>query len=292
MQTDPCSDPALVAELRAAGCVFAEEEAALLLADRPARAVLDERISRRVGGEPLEYVLGWAEFCGYRVTVIPGVFVPRQRTEFLVELAVQFLDGRAAPLVVDLCCGTGAIGLALGRARPAARIHGADLDPDAVACAATNLATVGGAVYRSDVFDGLPTELRGAVDVIAANAPYVPTDAIALMPTEARLHEHRVALDGGADGLDLHRRIAGQAADWLRPGGHLLIETSERQADRTAAAMRGRRAVGRDRARRGPGRHRGARNPLRRRTTDAPQRTPTGVRTPARVPRPSRSPRR
>jgi release factor glutamine methyltransferase len=225
--------------LRAAGSVFAEEEAALLLLDRPARHVLEERVRRRVDGEPLEYVLGWAEFCGQRVAVVPGVFVPRRRTVYLVELAAALLHSSAAPLIVDLCCGTGAIGLALGLRRPAAHIHGADVDPIAVACATTNLARVRGIAHRSDLFDGLPPELRGRTDLIVANAPYVPTEAIALMPAEARLYEHRVALDGGSDGLDLHRRIAAQAADWLRPGGHLLIETSEQQADRTAQAMRG-----------------------------------------------------
>jgi len=237
--TDLPPDPAVVATLRAGGCVFAEDEAALLLLDRPAPATLDERVRRRVDGEPIEYVLGWAEFCGHRVTVVPGVFVPRRRTEFLVELAAAVLEEHAAPVVVDLCCGSGAIGMALGHSRPAAGIHGADIDPVAVACAAVNLAAVGGTAYLSDLVAGLPPGLRGAVDMIVANAPYVPTDAIALMPAEARLHEHRVALDGGADGLDLHRRIAGQVADWLCPGGRLLIETSEEQADQTAAAVRG-----------------------------------------------------
>ena len=238
VSTDPPPDPAVVATLRAAGCVFAEEEAALMLRDSPARSVLDGRVRRRVDGEPLEYVLGWAEFCGHRVMVVPGVFVPRRRTEFLVESAVAVLEDSPAPLVVDLCCGTGAIGLALGLSRPDAQVNGADIDPVAVACAATNLAAVRGTAYLSDLFDGLPTELRGRTDLIVANAPYVPTDAIPLMPAEARLHEHRVALDGGSDGLALHRRIAAQAADWLRPGGHLVIETSAEQADRTAAAMR------------------------------------------------------
>ncbi len=96
-------------------------------------------------------------------------------------------------------------------------------------------------MFQGDLNDPLPTGLLGRVDVLAVNAPYVPTDAIALMPPEARLFESRVALDGGADGLDIQRRVAAQAPRWLAPGGHLLIETSERQAPRTAEAVAGAR---------------------------------------------------
>ena len=194
---------------------------------------LERMLARRVVGEPLEQVLGWAEFCGMRVAVAPGVFVPRRRTEFLVERAVQLLGDHRRPVVVDLCCGTGAIGVAIAQ-QIDVELYAADLDPDAVACARRNVTT--GEVHEGDLYDALPAGLRGRVDLLAVNAPYVPTDEIRLMPPEARLHEHHVALDGGSDGLDLHRRVAAGAPQWLRPGGTLLIETSQAQADATAAA--------------------------------------------------------
>jgi len=228
------TDPAVVARLRAAGCVFAEDEARLLLAAAPTAAALDALVARRVAGEPLEHVLGWAEFCGLRIAVGAGVFVPRRRTEFLAEQAVAL--ARPGAVVVDLCCGTGAVGAVVAAAVPGARVHAADVDPAAVALARRNLP--GGWVHEGDLDAPLPVALRGHVDVLVANAPYVPTGAIALMPPEARLHEARVALDGGPDGTDVQRRVAAAAPRWLAPGGHLLIETSDRQAPSTAAAMR------------------------------------------------------
>jgi release factor glutamine methyltransferase len=228
-------DPEIVAALRAAGCVFAEEEAALLEAGAREGGDLPLMLARRVAGEPLEQVLGWAEFCGLRIKVVPGVFVPRRRTEALVELAV-LAAGKAdrRPVVVDLCCGTGAIGVAVASVLPAVELHATDMDPDAVACARLNI--VHGHVHEGDLYDALPDHLRGRVDVIVVNAPYVPTEEIAMMPPEARDHEHRIALDGGADGLDVHRRVAAGAPEWLGPGGTLLIETSREQAELTAAA--------------------------------------------------------
>ncbi|SCX39568.1 release factor glutamine methyltransferase [Klenkia marina] len=218
----------VVARLRAAGCVFAEEEAALLLADG---RDLDGLVARRVAGEPLEQVLGWVGFCGLRVLLDPGVFVPRQRTALLVEQAVA-LGGR---VVVDLCCGAGAVGLAVAAGLGDVELVAADLDPAAVACARRN--GVGAVV--GDLYDALPSGLRGRVDLLCVNAPYVPTDAIDAMPPEARDHEPAVALDGGPDGLDLHRRVAAGARDWLAPGGSLLLETSRRQVDGTVAAVEG-----------------------------------------------------
>jgi release factor glutamine methyltransferase len=191
-------------------------------------------VQRRVAGEPLEQIVGWAEFCGIRVAVAPGVFVPRRRTEALVDLAVAIIVDLDRPVVVDLCCGTGAIGVAVAAREPPTELHAADLDPAAVACARRNVTM--GEVHEGDLYDALPAGLRGRIDVLAVNAPYVPTDEIALMPTDARDHEHRIALDGGPDGLALHRRVAAGAATWLRPGGTLLIETSRPQADGTAAA--------------------------------------------------------
>jgi release factor glutamine methyltransferase len=221
----------LVAQLRAAGCVFAEDEAALLLA---AGGDLEALVERRVAGEPLEQVLGWAEFCGLRVVVEPGVFVPRQRTRLLVREALALAG--AGSVVLDLCCGTGAVGAAIAAAVPGAELHAADVDPAAVRCARRN---VPGSVYAGDLYDALPGTLHGRVDVLVANAPYVPTGAIALMPPEARDHEARAALDGGADGLDVQRRVAAGAPSWLAPGGWLLIETSGEQAPATMAAMTG-----------------------------------------------------
>ncbi len=221
----------LVARLRAAGCVFAEDEAALLSSAARSPGELRQLVDARVAGQPLEYLLGWVDFAGLRIAVGPGVFVPRQRTELLVERALPLVgDGGT---VVELCCGAAAVSAALLAARPGLRLYAADIDEVAVRCAAANLGGRG-RVYRGDLYAPLPGELRGAVDVLVVNAPYVPSEAIATMPPEARLHEPLTALDGGADGLDLHRRIAAGAGEWLAPGGHLVIETSRGQASRTA----------------------------------------------------------
>lgn len=225
----------VVTALRAAGCVFAEDEAALLIDAAESEVELDALVARRAGGEPLEYVLGWVSFAGLRVAVDPGVFVPRRRTEFLVSQAVAVAPPGA--VVVDLCCGCGAIGLAVATALGSAELHAADVDPLSVACASRNLAPVGGHVYEGDLVAALPPRLRGTIDVLVANAPYVPTDAIDLMPPEARLHEPLVALDGGSDGLDVLRRIIAVAPSWLAPAGHLLFETSRAQAPVAAATV-------------------------------------------------------
>src|SRR4051794_2255091 len=225
----------VVARLRAAGCVFAEDEARLLLAEAGSPAELDVLVARRVGGEPLEQVLGWAEFRGLRIAVGPGVFVPRRRTELLVEEAVALASPGA--VVVDLCCGSGALGLAVATAVEGIELHATDVDPAAVDCAAGNVAAVGGQAYAGDLFAALPAGLRGRVDLLLANVPYVPSDAIALMPPEARLHEARMGLDGGADGLDVARRVVAEAPRWLATGGSLLFETSEDQAADAGAAV-------------------------------------------------------
>jgi len=229
---------AIVSRLRDAGCVFAEDEARLLISAARTPAGLAAMVDQRTAGRPLEHVLGWAEFCGLRMAVAPGVFIPRRRTEFLVERAADLArraagqaPGRAA-VIVDLCCGSGAVGAALAAALGRVELHAADIDPAAVRCARPNVAAAGGQVYQGDLYGPLPARLRGRVDILAANVPYVPTGAVGLLPPEARDHEPRVALDGGADGLDVLRRVTAAAPRWLAPGGHLLVETSERQAPR------------------------------------------------------------
>ena len=217
--------PDLVDRLRAAGCVFAEDEARLL-ADAATGPVLEGLVRRRVAGEPLEHLLGWVAFDDLRVRVMPGVFVPRRRSEALVHAAVVLL--RPGSVVVDLCCGCGALGLAIARRVPV-ELHAADVDLAATACAATNLAGIG-TVHTGDLFEALPPSLRGRVDVLVANTPYVPAAAIADMPPEARDHEPGTALDGGDDGLGPARRVAAGAPAWLAPGATVLIETGEAQA--------------------------------------------------------------
>ncbi|MFF2848022.1 putative protein N(5)-glutamine methyltransferase [Streptomyces sp. NPDC058001] len=224
------SSPALsvvVATLRVAGCVFAEDEARLLLSTARTPAELSAMVERRAAGLPLEHVLGWAEFHGLRITVDPGVFVPRRRTEFLVDRAVR-LAPRSGAVVVDLCCGSGAVGAALVADLDQAEWYASDVDPAAVACARRNV--TGGEVFEGDLFAPLPAGLRGRVDILLANVPYVPSDEVGLLPPEAREHEPLVALDGGADGLDVLRRVTAEATRWLAPGGHLFVETGERQA--------------------------------------------------------------
>jgi release factor glutamine methyltransferase len=221
----------IVTRLRAAGCVFAEDEARLLISAARTPADLASMVDRRAIGLPLEHVIGWAEFCGLRIAVDPGVFVPRNRTKFLVSQAASL--SRPGAVVVDLCCGSGAVGAALAATLERIDLYAADIDPAAVRCARRNVTAFGGHVYEGDLFEPLPATLQGRVDVLVANAPYVPTEAIRLLPPEARIHEARVALDGGADGLNVQRRVAASASLWLAAGGHLLVETSERQAPQT-----------------------------------------------------------
>ncbi|MFF1384988.1 putative protein N(5)-glutamine methyltransferase [Arthrobacter sp. NPDC058288] len=245
-----------VHRLRAAGCVFAEEEARLLAGAAASAAELEAMIGRRVAGLPLEHILGWAEFCGLRIGVTAGVFVPRRRTEFLVRQAEQLLrgvqgddahrrgvhgdgaNGTRQPVVVDLCCGSGAVGAALAARVAGIELHASDLDPAAVLCAKGNIEPAGGRVHEGDLFGPLPARLRGGIAVLVANAPYVPTAAIGTMPPEARTHEPLMSLDGGPDGLDIQRKVIAEAPAWLAPGGHVLIETSRRQARRTIGLMR------------------------------------------------------
>lgn len=236
------SHAAVVNRLRAAGCVFAEAEAQLLMSAAKTAHDLAEMLDRRVAGLPLEHILGWVEFCGLRIAVDPAVFVPRRRTEFLVGQAADVVGRRSStepPVVVDLCCGTGAVGVALAAVLDRIELYAVDLDPAAARCARRNLADVGGRALVGDLYDPLPVGLQGSVDVLLANAPYVPSDAIGLMPPEARLHEARVALDGGTDGLDVARRVVAGAAPWLAPTGALLIETSDAQSCALAAVFAG-----------------------------------------------------
>ncbi len=221
-------DTTIVAKLRAAGCVFAEEEAELLASCAASADDLAAMVDRRASGLPLEQVVGWAAFCGLRIAVRPGVFIPRRRTECLVRQAVAVAPAHA--VAVDLCCGSGAIGAALAATAGIARLYAVDVDPVAVECARDNLAEAGGVVLEGDLYAPLPPDLHRRVDILVANVPYVPSAEIALLPPESRLHEPRATVDGGADGLDVLRRIAAGAATWLAPGGHFLVETSADQA--------------------------------------------------------------
>ncbi len=217
---------AVVARLAAAGCVASEAEAVALLAEAPDAATLESWVRRREGGEPLEWITGIVRFCGHRLRIVPGVYVPRPQTEELARRAAALLseNGRA----LDLCTGSGAVAVHLAASVPTATVIGVDIDPRAVACARRN----GVPVAAADL--AAPFGPTARFDVVTAVAPYVPTDAIGLLPVDVRAHEPRDALDGGADGLDLVHRVIAVASALLRPGGWLLIEVGGDQ-DRVLA---------------------------------------------------------
>jgi len=225
----------IVEELRTAGSVFAEDEAAMLVETASSPDELRAMVEQRVAGLPIQQIVGWAEFCGMRIQLEPGVFVPRHKTEFLVEKAIGL--GKPGDVVLDLCCGSGAIGVAVAAGLEGIELHAADIEPAAIKCARRNVLPAGGKVWQGDLYEPLPTSLRGRVNLLLANAPYVPSREVHLMPREARLHEEPVTLDGGEDGLEIQRRVIVGASGWLAPGGHLLIETSDQQAEGTMEAM-------------------------------------------------------
>lgn len=200
----------VVERLRAAGSVFAEDEARLLAGD-------EALIARRIAGERLEHVLGSVGFCGLRLEIGPGVFIPRPQTEALAEQAAAL----APTVALDLFAGCGAIACVVRQRNPGARVFAAELDPVALECARRNGERFGVEVVASDVDAGVPAALEGTVDVLTANVPYVPTAELPFVPHDG---EPEMALDGGHDGLDWVRRVVEIAPRWLRPGGVLLYE--------------------------------------------------------------------
>ncbi len=235
------TDDALVARLRAAGCVFAEQEAdALRSAARTGalraldEAELERLVLRRVAGEPLEVVVGYAEFAGLRIPVAAGVFVPRVRTELVARIASALAP--PSSIVVDLCCGSGAIAAAIAHSRPDLTVWAADIDPVAIGLAATTLATYGAHAMVSDMDAALPAALDGRVAVVASCPPHVPSAQVALMPTEARDHEPLATLDGGPTGTVMQARVFDAALRLLAPEGVCIVESSEHLADASLAA--------------------------------------------------------
>ncbi len=223
----------VVAALAAAGCISPDEEAdELLEAAHGDRDLLDRLIDRRGTGEPLEWIVGSLSFCGTRIHLDPGVYVPRWHTEALVRRAAELLP--RGGLVVDLCTGSGAIPAALAAMRPDARILATDIDPTAVGCARAN----GVDVRVGDLDTALPTTIAGTVDVMTAVVPYVPTDALQLLPRDVQAFEPRHALDGGAGGTRLLERVIERSVAWLRPGAWLLLELGGDQSQPMLAKMR------------------------------------------------------
>lgn len=220
----------VAATLRAAGSVFADDEARALR-ETFAGAALDAAVRRRVAGEPFEHVVGWADFAGVRVVVRPAVFVPRRRAEVLVEVGLEALQSkRSGAVAVDVGCGSGALAAALTRRHVGLRCHATDVDPDAVACAQENATTFGFAVHQGNWLDALPTTLAGTVDVVVAHLPYVPTPDLHLLPRDYACAERPLALDGGLDGLDPLRRVVAQLPTWLAPDGVLVTQVTAAQS--------------------------------------------------------------
>jgi release factor glutamine methyltransferase len=214
----------VVGRLAAAGCVAAEEEAAELVeAAGGDTDLLEQLVARRVGGEPLAWVTGSTDFLGHRIGIHPGVYVPRWQTEMLARRAVAVLP--EGGLAADLCTGSGAVAVALARARPDARVVATDADALACRCAREN----GVEVYRGHLADPLPQELRGHFDLVFAVVPYVPTDALIYLPRDVRDHEPLFALDGGPGGLTVLDEVVRQSSALLRLGGSLLLELGGHQ---------------------------------------------------------------
>ncbi|QCU79353.1 SAM-dependent methyltransferase [Citricoccus sp. SGAir0253] len=224
----------LVAVLRAAGCVFAEEEAAELRRAAPDPRRLEGLVRRRLDGEPLEHVVGRVGFHGLRLAVGPGVFVPRQRSSLLADVALAAVRAAAhatgrPPVFLEAFAGVAPLAAVVRAGAPGASVHATDLDGLALRHARANLGP-DVPLYRGAVLSGLPRALRGRLDVIAAVPPYVPDGAAALLPREARRYEPARALFGGPDGLEHVRALLAEAPGWLRPAGRLLLESGADQA--------------------------------------------------------------
>lgn len=190
---------------------------------------MESMLDRRAAGEPVQYILGSADFMGLRFKVDHGVLIPRQDTETLVEAALIDLRQRPGqPTLLDVCCGSGCVGLSLASLAPHARITLTDISPEALEIAKANQKAleVRAELRQGDLFDALDRE---RFDVITANPPYIPSGELPALQREVRF-EPALALDGGADGLDFYRRIAEAAPDHLNPGGAIFLEVGIHQA--------------------------------------------------------------
>jgi release factor glutamine methyltransferase len=190
-------------------------------------------VDRRAEGEPIPYIKGFTEFRGLELLVEPGTFVPRDSSEFLAEQAVRRLRKRKAPVYLDLATGAGTIALAVANEVPGATVFGTDLSEEAIVLAKKNARQlkVRARFVAGDLFAALPRKLRGTVDVITIHPPYVARDEIDDLPDEIRAWEPIHTLtDHSDDGLEIVRRTAEEAPDWLRPRGWLLMETDPDRA--------------------------------------------------------------
>jgi release factor glutamine methyltransferase len=196
------------------------------------------RLQRRAAHEPLQYVLGWEEFRGLRFRVSPAVLIPRPETEGLVEWVLELT--RAGATVCDVGTGSGCIAGAIATARPDVRVIAVDRSSAALALAAENLAALGVrervTLVAADLDDALAAS-RQAVDVVVANPPYIPRDVLARLPAEVRDWEPREALDGGPDGMTVHRRIVAASPAAFRREGWLVMEMGDGQADLLADTL-------------------------------------------------------
>ena len=195
----------------------------------------DLLVRQRLQRIPLQYILGEAFFCGHRFTVDPRVLIPRPETELLCIWALDILKDYSDPSVLDLCCGSGCIGLSLKAASPEIRVTLSDISADALDVAAENMRRLSLAVelHQGDLLEGF---LPGSFDLIVCNPPYIPTADCAILQEEV-LFEPRNALDGGADGLDLYRRLIASAADVLVPGGALMMELGIHESNPVSALL-------------------------------------------------------
>jgi len=226
----PTHSPSTVAaRLAAAGCIAPDAEAGVLIAAAPDEVTLERWLGRRERGEPLAWITGAAVFCGRRLSVAPGVYVPRRPTEELARRAARLVPtgGR----VVDLCTGSGAVAASLTEMVPGVCVVGVDVDRPAARCARRN----GVAVVVGDL--DAPLRVHAAVDVVTAVPPYVPTRDLEHLPRDVLRYEPRAALDGGVDGLDIVRRVVAAAARLLRAGGWLLVEVGGAQDGLLAPAL-------------------------------------------------------
>jgi release factor glutamine methyltransferase len=218
--------------------LFSNPERAL---SRDQIRLLEDLVTRRCGGEPLQYLTRRQAFRRLDLMVGPGVLVPRPETEIVVEHALGRISGVTAPLVADLCTGSGAIALALATEQPEARVWATDVSEEAAAWARRNLERVPEAnvtVLEGDLFDPLPGELKGRLDLIVANPPYLSHADLDRVAPDVRNHEPRQATVAGPTGLEVAKRVVAESLDWLAPGGWLVMETHPGQAGRLACLLR------------------------------------------------------